>query len=130
VRREKTHLWKEIQTAHSTRPSYSNYSSFFFSSYSYLNVHLFYNHLFRTFPHLFSFLLAKFPTLFLLLFFFAFPLLTLFLALLFPLHRSLLSLSRYFIHFRFILVRPYPTLFHIILQDLLALNQKQVHVKM
>jgi len=75
-------------------------------------------------------MLTKFSTLFQFLFFFVFSLLTLFLALSFPLHLSLLSLSHYLIHFCFILVRPFRPLYHITLQDLLALNQKQIPVKM
>ena len=117
---------RRVQTAHSTGPSYSDYSSFFFSSHSYMNFPLFCIHLLRTFIHLFSILLTNVRILFLLLFFFVFPLLTLFLVLLFPHPLSLLSLSYYFIRLHFILVRPFRPLYHITLQDLLALNQKQI----
>ena len=105
------------------------YSSFFFSSNSYLKFPLFYNYHLRPRLHLFYFFCSNSANLFLILFVLVFPLLALFPVHLFPLHLSLLSLPHYVIPFHFILVLPFSPLFHITLQELLALNRKQIPLK-
>jgi hypothetical protein len=123
-----------VQTSHSTCPSYSDYSSFFFSYYSYLDIPLFNKHLLRKVFHLFSILLAKFSTLFLLLFIvyslLLFPLLARFLLLLFILHLKTSSPYPLFHSPSFYFCSSIPYSLHITLQELFALNRKEIPVKM
>jgi hypothetical protein len=116
-----------VQKTHSKRPSFSDYSSFFFSSNTYLKFPIFYCHHLR--PCLHSCWLIS-ANLFLLLFIFIFPLSALFPVHLFPLYLSLLSIPHYVIHLHFIPVLPFRPLCLITLQELLALNRKQITVKM
>jgi hypothetical protein len=117
------------QRSHSTSPSYCDNCWFNFSSNLYLKIPLLCSHHLRPCLQLFHSRWLKSSNLFLLLFMFVFPLLTLFRILLFPFHRSLLSLTRYFIHLPCIHVCPFRLLFTLPFKNFLTVDRKQIPIK-